>query len=118
LRQSLRWLDLLYLTFPQEITRKPSSYDIDIGLILSNAEEGTDVLRIGWIYSKEILISMIRPAASAQIHADDQSERQSANGITDIFTLRFGTAECVPFRSSLIAITGKAARKTTCRETQ
>jgi hypothetical protein len=29
LRQSMRWLDFSYSTFPQEIARKPAAYDID-----------------------------------------------------------------------------------------
>jgi hypothetical protein len=37
-RQQRITLDLSYSTFPQEITRKPSVYDHDRGLILSNEQ--------------------------------------------------------------------------------
>jgi hypothetical protein len=44
---------------------------------------------------------MIRPAAAAQMHADEQAERFRADGIKAMVALRSGTAEYVPLRNSL-----------------
>jgi Reverse transcriptase (RNA-dependent DNA polymerase) len=44
---------------------------------------------------------MIRPAAAAQMHADEQAERRRADGIKAIVALRSGTAEYVPLRKRL-----------------
>jgi hypothetical protein len=62
---------------------------------------GTDSPRVGWIYSKEISFSMIRPAAAAKMHADEQAERLLADGITAMVLLRSGTAEYALLRKSL-----------------
>jgi hypothetical protein len=44
---------------------------------------------------------MIRPAAAAQMHADERAERIRADGITAMVALHFGTAEYAPLRNRL-----------------
>jgi hypothetical protein len=44
---------------------------------------------------------MIRPAAAAQMHADEHAERLRADGITTMVALRSGTAEYAPLRNRL-----------------
>jgi hypothetical protein len=51
--------------------------------------------------AKSFPFSMIRLAAAAQMHADEQAERLRADGITAMVALRFGTAEYAPLRNSL-----------------
>jgi hypothetical protein len=45
--------------------------------------------------------SMIRPAAAAKLHADEQAERIRADGIKAMVALRSGTAEYGPLRNRL-----------------
>jgi hypothetical protein len=42
--------------------------------------------------AKIFQFSMIRPAAAAQMHADEQAERHRADDITAMIALRSGTA--------------------------
>jgi hypothetical protein len=51
--------------------------------------------------AKSFPFSMIRPAAAAQMHADEQAERPRADVITAIVALRSGTAEYAPLRNRL-----------------
>jgi hypothetical protein len=51
--------------------------------------------------AKRFPFSMIRPAAAAKMHADEQAERLLADGITAMVLLRSGTAEYAPLRKSL-----------------
>jgi hypothetical protein len=51
--------------------------------------------------AKSFPFSMIRPAAAAQMHADEQAERLSADGFTAMVALRSGTAEYAPLRNRL-----------------
>jgi hypothetical protein len=51
--------------------------------------------------AKSFPFSIIRPAAEAQIHADEQAERLRADGITAMVALRSGTVEYAPLRNSL-----------------
>jgi hypothetical protein len=44
---------------------------------------------------------MIRPAAAAQMLADEQAERLRADGITAMVALRSSTAEYAPLRNRL-----------------
>jgi hypothetical protein len=50
--------------------------------------------------AKSFLFSMIRPAAAAQMHADEQAKRLRADGITTMVALHSGTAEYAPLRNS------------------
>jgi hypothetical protein len=70
--------------------------------------------------AKSFPFSMIRPAAAAQMHADEQAKRLRADGIRTKVALRSGTAEYLRRYEAnyLIEITGKATSKTTCRATQ
>jgi RNA-splicing ligase RtcB len=51
--------------------------------------------------AKSFTFSMIRPAAAAQMHADEQAQRLRADGITAMVALRFGTTEYAPLRNRL-----------------
>jgi hypothetical protein len=51
--------------------------------------------------AKSFPFSMIRPAAAAQMHADEQVERLRADDITAMVALRSGIAEYAPLRKSL-----------------
>jgi hypothetical protein len=51
--------------------------------------------------AKRFPFSMIRPAAAAQMHADEQSKRLCADCITAMVALRSGTAEYAPLRNRL-----------------
>jgi hypothetical protein len=51
--------------------------------------------------AKSFPFSMIRPAAAAQMHADEQAERIRADDITAMVVLRSGTAEYAPLRNRL-----------------
>jgi hypothetical protein len=51
--------------------------------------------------AKSFPFLMIRPAAAAQMHADEQVERLRADGITGMVALRSGTAEYAPLRNRL-----------------
>jgi hypothetical protein len=51
--------------------------------------------------AKSFHFSTIRPAAAAQMHADEQAERICADGITAMVALRSGTAEYAPLRNRL-----------------
>jgi hypothetical protein len=51
--------------------------------------------------AKSFRFSMIRPAAAAQMHADEQAERPRADVITAIVALRSGTAEYAPLQKRL-----------------
>jgi hypothetical protein len=51
--------------------------------------------------AKSFPFSMIRSAAAAQMHADEQAERLRADGITAMIALRSGTAEYAPLRNRL-----------------
>jgi hypothetical protein len=51
--------------------------------------------------AKSFPFSVIRPAAAAHMHADEQAERLRADGITAMVALRSGTAEYAPLRNRL-----------------
>jgi hypothetical protein len=51
--------------------------------------------------AKSFHFSMIRPAAAAQMHADELAERLRADGITAMVALRSGTAEYATIRNCL-----------------
>jgi hypothetical protein len=51
--------------------------------------------------AKSFRFSMIRPAAAAQMHADERAELLRADGITAMVALRSVTAEYVPPRKKL-----------------
>jgi hypothetical protein len=51
--------------------------------------------------AKSFPFSVIRPAAAAQMHADEQAERLRADGIRAMIALRSSTAEYAPLRNSL-----------------
>jgi hypothetical protein len=51
--------------------------------------------------AKSFPFSMIRPAAAAQVHAEEQAERPRPDRITAMVALRFDTAEYAPLRNRL-----------------
>jgi hypothetical protein len=51
--------------------------------------------------AKSFPFSMIRPAAAAQMHGDEQAERLRADGITAMVALSSGTAEYAQIRNRL-----------------
>jgi hypothetical protein len=72
------------------------------GLYIFIGKEGQTAHVLDGSTAKSFPLSMIRPAAAAQMHADEQAERLRADGITAIMiALRSGTAEYAPLRNSL-----------------
>jgi hypothetical protein len=64
-------------------------------------KEGQTAHALDGSTAKSFPFSMIRPAAAAQMHADEQAELLRADGITAMFALRSGTAEYAPLRNRL-----------------
>jgi hypothetical protein len=60
------------------------------------AKEGQTAHEFDGFRAKSFPLSMSRPAAAAQIHADEQTERLRADGISDIVALRSDTGEYAP----------------------
>jgi hypothetical protein len=63
------------------------------GLYISIGKEGLAAHVLDGSTAKSFPFSMIRPAAAAQMHADEHAERLRADGISPLVALRSGTAE-------------------------
>jgi hypothetical protein len=71
------------------------------GLYIFIGKEGQTAHVLDESTAKIFSFSMIRPAAAAQMHADEQAERLRDDGITTMVALRSGTAEYAPLRNRL-----------------
>jgi hypothetical protein len=71
------------------------------GLYISIVQEGQTTHVLDGSTEKSFPFSMIRPAAAAQMHADEQAERLRADVITAMLALRSDTAEYALLRYSL-----------------
>jgi hypothetical protein len=70
-------------------------------LYISIGKKGQTAQVLDGSTAKRFPFSMIRPAAAAQMHADEQAERLRADGITATVALRSGTVEYAPLRNRL-----------------
>jgi hypothetical protein len=85
------------------------------GLYIFIDKEGQTAHVLDGSTAKSFPFSMIRPAAAAQIHADEQAKRLRADGITAMVALRSGTAEYAPQRNIL---SDRNYRQVFCRPDQ